>query len=52
MFVYPKARRLRECAGCSGRFRGRELLEVAGDHLAFFEGYELCGRCAHEHGVL
>ncbi len=42
----------RTCAGCSGRFRGRDLLEVAPDSLTFFEGDVLCRPCAHEHGEL
>lgn len=46
------APRLRECAGCLGRFEGRELVEVGDDHLTFFEHDELCGPCALEHGVL
>lgn len=41
----------RECAGCLGRFRGRDLLEVAADSLTFFEGDELCRVCAREHGA-
>ncbi len=40
----------RECAGCSGRFRGRDLVEVDPDSLTFFEGDELCRPCARAHG--
>ena len=40
----------RTCAGCSGRFRGRDLLEVSADSLTFFEGDELCRPCARDHG--
>ncbi len=42
----------RECAGCSGLFRGRDLVEVAPDSLTFFEGDELCRPCARAHGEL
>ena len=42
----------RECAGCFGRFRGRDLFEVGGDHLTFFEGEEFCHGCAHTHGIV
>ncbi len=42
----------RECAGCSGRFRGRDLVEVGDDSLVFFEGDELCRPCARTHGAL
>ncbi len=42
----------RECAGCSGRFRGRYLVEVGADSLTFFEGDELCRPCALSHGAL
>ncbi len=42
----------RECAGCSGRFRGRDLVDVGDDSLVFFEGDELCRPCARAHGVL
>lgn len=41
----------RTCAGCSGRFRGRDLFEVGGDDLTYFEGDELCRDCAPGHGV-
>ncbi len=51
-FVYPKARRLRGCASCGGRFSGRDLFAVGEDHLTFFEGDELCRSCAVRHGVL
>ncbi len=44
--------KLRTCADCGGRFSGRELFEVADDHLTFFEGDELCRSCARDHGVL
>jgi hypothetical protein len=43
------------CAGCGGRFRHRELVEVTEDHenLTFFPGDKLCRReCAGSHGVL
>ncbi len=55
VFVYPKAGsggRLRECAGCRERFMGRDLTHVGEDHPTFFEGDELCRRCAYLHGVL
>lgn len=54
-FMYAKARggrRLRECEGCRGWYVGGDLFEVGDDHLTFFEGDELCGRCAAHHGVL
>jgi hypothetical protein len=41
-----------ECAGCGKKVRFRELHEVADDHLTFFEGDEVCERCAMDHGVL
>ncbi len=40
----------RPCAGCSGRFRGRSLVEVGADSLTFHEGDELCRSCARDHG--
>lgn len=43
--------RTRACSGCRGRFVGRDLIEVGDDHLAFFEGDELCRSCARDHGV-
>ncbi len=51
-FIYPKARRLRGCASCGGRFLGRDLFAVMEDHMTFFEGDELCRSCAVRHGVL
>ena len=51
-FVYPKARRLRGCASCGGRFSGRDLVAVVEGHMVFFEGDELCRPCARRHGVL
>ena len=54
-FVYPKAGsggRLRECASCRQRFAGRDLTHIVDeDHGTFFEGDELCRRCAQRHGV-
>lgn len=41
-----------ECAGCGRKHRSRDLHPVPEDHLAFFEGDELCGGCALTHGVL
>ena len=35
----------RTCAGCSGRFRGRDLFEVGEGDLTYFEGDELCRSC-------
>ncbi len=35
-----------ECAGCSGRFRGRDLVEVV-ESLTYFAGDELCPSCYH-----
>ena len=54
VFVYETARRrrLRECAGCGGRFRGQDLYEVGDGNLTFHEGDELCRSCARRHGVL
>ena len=45
--------KLRECAGCRGRFRGRELVEVMEDHenLTWFVGDELCRECAKRNGI-
>ncbi len=40
------------CAGCGYRFRHRQLLEVGADSLAFFEGDQVCGGCACDHGIL
>jgi hypothetical protein len=40
------------CAGCSLRFRRRDLVEVLEeDHLTFFEGDQLCRTCADNAGV-
>jgi hypothetical protein len=39
----------RTCAGCSGRFRGRDLFEVGEGDLTYFEGDELCRECARGH---
>jgi hypothetical protein len=39
----------RSCAGCSGRFRGRDLFEVGAEDLSYFEGDELCRECARGH---
>ncbi|MDP9439048.1 MAG: hypothetical protein M3P49_09915 [Actinomycetota bacterium] len=36
----------RECAGCSGRFRSRDLVEVQ-ESLTYFEGDLLCRSCWH-----
>jgi hypothetical protein len=46
--------KLRSCAGCSGRFVGRDLYEVMDWHesLMFFEGDRICEQCARNHGVL
>ena len=46
--------KLRSCAGCSGRFVGRDLYEVMDWHesLVFFEGDRICEQCACNHGVL
>jgi hypothetical protein len=46
--------RLRPCAGCGGRFIGRDLYTVMDWHesLTFFEGDRLCEECARNHGVL
>ena len=46
--------RLRPCAGCGGRFIGRDLYTVMDWHesLTFFEGDSLCEECASNHGVL
>ena len=41
-----------ECAGCSGRFSGHDLVEVDSCSLTFFEGDQLCRPCAIHHGVL
>jgi len=43
------------CSGCSGRFAGRDLVELTEDNhdnLTFFHGDMLCPECAHSHGVL
>ena len=46
--------RLRSCAGCGGRFIGRDLYTVMDWHesFTFFEGDRLCEECARRHGVL
>ncbi len=49
--LYPVIK-LRSCAGCRGRFQGRDLFEVTDDNLTFFEGDELCRSCARNHGIL
>jgi hypothetical protein len=41
----------RTCAGCSGRFRGRDLFEVGDDDLTYFESDELCRSCAPGHAL-
>jgi hypothetical protein len=48
------ATKLRPCAGCGGKFMGRDLYEVMDWHesLTFFEGDRVCGECACAHGVL
>lgn len=40
------------CAGCSERFRHREMVEVDDENLTFFEGDLVCRTCARAHGVL
>jgi hypothetical protein len=40
------------CCGCGDRFPNRELVEVGGDNLTFFEGDPLCEQCGLDHGVL
>ena len=51
-FVYPKSGgRLRESASCRERFAGRDLTHASEDNGTFFEGDELCRRCAHRHSV-
>ena len=40
------------CSGCSERLRHRDLYEVGGDSLTFFEGDLVCIGCAGAHGVL
>lgn len=40
------------CAGCSKRFRHRDLFDVGEDSLTFFEGDLLCEPCACAHGIL
>ncbi len=40
------------CDGCGERAWRRDLFEVGGDNLTFFEGDELCRPCAIAHGVL
>lgn len=49
--LYPVIK-LRTCAGCGGKFPGRDLFDVPDDHLTFFEGDELCRSCARGHGIL
>ena len=49
--VYPKARRLRGCASCGGRFSERDLVTIMVEHMTFFEGDELCRPCAVRHCV-
>ena len=46
--------KLRQCAGCGGRFMGRDLFEVTEDHesLTHFPGDPLCRDCAVAHGIL
>jgi hypothetical protein len=44
--------KLQPCAGCGGRYMGRELYEVPEGNLTFFEGQELCRECALSHGVV
>ena len=49
--AYKKAKTA-TCSGCRKRFRHRELFEVGGDNLTFFEGDLLCGNCGRAHGAL
>jgi hypothetical protein len=44
--------KLRSCAGCSGRFVGRDLFDVGQGNLTFFEEQRLCRECAQAHGVI
>ena len=46
LFAKKRRTKTRTCAGCSGRFRGRDLVEVQ-DSLTYFEGDELCRSCWH-----
>ncbi len=48
---YKKAK-MATCSGCSERLRHRDLYEVGGDNLTFFEGDLVCEDCAANHGVL
>src|ERR671921_1283840 len=43
-YVFAYAMRLSPCAGCGGKFIGRDLYTVTGwqESLTFFEGYRLC----------
>ena len=43
-YVFVYAMRLSPCAGCGGKFIGRDLYTVVGWHesLTFFEGDRLC----------
>ena len=49
--LYPVIK-LRICAACRGKFRGKDLFEVGNDHLIFFEGDKLCRSCARGHAIL
>ena len=40
------------CVDCGVSGRDAVLYPVDDDHLTFFSGDELCGRCAKNHGVL
>ncbi len=48
---YKKAKTA-TCSGCSERLRHRDLYEVGGDNLTFFEGDLVCEDRAANHGVL
>ncbi len=44
------ASKLRSCAGCSGRFHCRDLVEVR-ESLTYFEGDLLCPTCRRDSGA-
>jgi hypothetical protein len=42
----PRAERRAECAGCGGRFRRHDVVEVQ-DSLTYHAGDLLCSECRH-----
>jgi len=50
----PCPLKLRPCADCGERFRGRDFIEATEEHesLTWFVGDELCKECARDRDLL